>query len=120
MLKQVRQGIIGDGKDFKLDGQNILAKWFPQYLDNKYAEVERQNKKVKDENLGAMAVEMFYAKEKRKKEAAQKMKEAVEKIDEFTSKMDRQMLEDTITVWQNKGFSKIWLDLLKQKRKVIK
>ena len=120
MLKQVRQGIIGDGKDFKLDGQNILAKWFPQYLDNKYAEVERQNKKVKDENLGATAVEMFYAKEKRKKQAEAERKRAIETIDKFTSVMDRQMLEDTITDWQNRGISKEWLDLLKQKRKVIK
>lgn len=120
MLKQVRQGIIGDGKDFKLDGQNILAKWFPQYLDNKYAEVERQNKKVKEENLGATAVEMFYAKQKRKKQAEEQRKRAIETIDKFTSVMDRQMLEDTITDWQNRGISKEWLDLLKQKRKVIK
>ena len=46
MLKQVRQGIIGDGKDYKLDGQNVLSKWFPEYLDKKYAELERQHKKL--------------------------------------------------------------------------
>ena len=120
MLKQVRQGIIGDGKDFKLDGQNILAKWLPQYLDNKYAEVERQNKKVKDENLGANAVEEFYRKEAEKKRKAQKDKEIKDQIDQMTSVMDRQMLEDTITDWQNRGISKEWLDLLKRKRKVIK
>jgi hypothetical protein len=33
MLKQARQGIIGDGKDYKLDGQNVLTKWFPEYLE---------------------------------------------------------------------------------------
>lgn len=120
MLKQVRQGIIGDGKDFKLDGQNILAKWFPQYLDNKYAEVERQNKKVKDENLGANAVEEFYRKEAEKKRKAQKEKEVKDQIDQMTSVMDRQMLEDTITSWENDKVSKIYLDYLKQKRKLIK
>ena len=120
MLKQVRQGIIGDGKDFKLDGQNILAKWFPQYLDNKYAEVERQNKKVKDENLGANAVEEFYRKEAEKKRKAQKEKEVKDQIDQMTSVMDRQMLEDTITSWENDKVSKVYLDYLKQKRKLIK
>lgn len=120
MLKQVRQGIIGDGKDFKLDGQNILAKWFPQYLDNKYAEVERQNKKVKDENLGASAVEEFYRREAEKKRKAQKEKEIKDQIDQMTSVMDRQMLEDTITSWEKEKVSKIYLDYLKQKRKLIK
>ena len=50
MLKQVRQGIIGDGKDFKLDGQNVLVKWFPEYLDRKYDELERIKKQESQSN----------------------------------------------------------------------
>lgn len=120
MLKQVRQGIIGDGKDFKIDGQNILAKWFPQYLDNKYAEVERQNKKVKDENLGASAVEEFYRKRAIEKQKQEREKNARDEIDKMTSLMDRQMLEDTIADWEKRKISKIYLDYLKSKRRIIK
>lgn len=121
MLKQVRQGIIGDGKDFKLDGQNILAKWLPQYLDNKYAEVERQNKKVQsEENLGASAVEQFYKKRAMQKQIAEKEKIAREEIDKMTSVMDRQMLEDTILDWEKKKIYKPYLDYLKRKRQIIK
>jgi len=65
MLKQVRQGIIGDGKDYKLDGQNVMTKWFPEYLDKKYEEMERQKKKELSE-LNAKndddAVSKYYAK----------------------------------------------------------
>lgn len=121
MLKQVRQGIIGDGKDFKLDGQNILAKWLPQYLDNKYAEVERQNKKVQsDENLGANAVEQFYKKRAMQKKIAEQEKNAREQIDKMTSVMDRQMLEDTISDWEKRKIYKPYLDYLKRKRQTIK
>lgn len=121
MLKQVRQGIIGDGKDFKLDGQNILAKWLPQYLDNKYAEVERQNKKVsQEENLGANAVEQFYKKRAMQKQIAEQEKNVREQIDKMTSVMDRQMLEDTISDWEKRKIHKPYLDYLKRKRQTIK
>lgn len=121
MLKQVRQGIIGDGKDFKLDGQNVLAKWMPDYLDRKYAEVERKNQKeneaLAEENN---AVEMFYAKRREQKAREEREQKAKLHIDEMVKSMDRQMLEDTITDWSKKEEMKPYLDYLKCKRLIIK
>ena len=121
MLKQVRQGIIGDGKDYKLDGQNVLAKWFPQYLDNKYLEVERQNRKTYqvDESTSNAVIE-FYVKHRLKKIASEKEEKAKIAIDNMTNTMDRQMLEDTISDWEKKPDMKPYLDYLKRKRQIIK
>jgi len=121
MFKQVRQGIIGDGKDFKLDGQNVLAKWFPEYLDKKYIEVERRNQKanetVKEESN---AVELYYAKLRKQKADKEKRILAENHIDEMVKSMDRAMLEDTILDWSKKEEMKPYLDYLKRKRLIIK
>ena len=121
MLKQVRQGIIGDGKDFKLDGQNVLAKWMPDYLDRKYAEVERKNQKANEalaeENN---AVEMFYAKRREQKAREEREQKAKLHIDEMVKSMDRHILEDTIADWSKKEEMKPYLDYLKRKRLIIK
>lgn len=45
MFKYARQGKIGDGKDFKLDGQTIFHKWVPAYLELKAIERENQHTK---------------------------------------------------------------------------
>jgi hypothetical protein len=125
MLKQVRQGIIGDGKDYKVDGQNVLAKWFPEYLEKKYIEFERQKKKesaiTESENdIRSNAVHQFY--EKRKAEKARKEKEVqvILEIDEMVQNMDRQMLEDTIADWERKTEMQPFLDYLRKKRLVVK
>lgn len=121
MLKQVRQGIIGDGKDFKLDGQNVLAKWMPDYLDRKYAEVERQNQKANeilpDENN---AVEQFYAKLRAKKAREERDTMVRSKIDEMAKSMNRDELEQTISEWSKREDMKPYLDYLKRKRLVVK
>lgn len=123
MLKMVRQGTIGDGKDFKLDGQNVMAKWIPEYLDKKYFEVERQNKKSKEENIQISEkhpVEVFYEKrriEKLRKEKEEKMRA---EIDLMVKDMDRQMLEDTIIDWSKKPDLLPYLDYLKQQRQKVK
>jgi len=121
MFKQVRQGIIGDGKDFKLDGQNVLAKWFPEYLDKKYIEVERRNQKanetVKEESN---AVELYYAKLRKQKADKEKRVAAENHIDEMVKSMDRTMLEETISDWSKKEEMKPYLDYLKRKRLIIK
>lgn len=124
MLKQVRQGIIGDGKDYKLDGQNILAKWFPEYLDKKYAEVERVNKIAKDEISKADSaddhpVTKYYAKLRAKKLQDEKEKQIKAKIDEMVTDMDRQMLEDTILDWSKNSEMLPYLDYLKSKRQKV-
>lgn len=125
MLKQVRQGILGDGKDYKLDGQNVLAKWFPEYLEKKYIEFERI-KKQETQNISSEAdsknnpVMQFYAKkrdDKARKETEEKVK--IE-IDEMVKIMDRQMLEDMISSWEKLEEMKPYLDYLKRKRKVVK
>lgn len=124
MLKQVRQGIIGDGKDYKLDGQNVLAKWFPEYLEKKYIEFERQKKKEntteKESEIRSNAVHQFY--EKRKSEKARKEKETQmhQEIDEMVQNMDRQMLEDTIVDWERKPELQPFLNYLRKQRLVVK
>ena len=50
MFKYARQGRIGDGKDFKLDGQTVFHKWVPEYLELKAVERENQHNKQKGEN----------------------------------------------------------------------
>ena len=121
MLKQVRQGIIGDGKDYKLDGQNILAKWMPEYLDKKYTEVERQNQKSNEVvSDGNNAVEQFYAKLRAKKAKEEKDERVKAHIDKLAEKMTREDLEVTITEWSQKEDMKPYLDYLKRKRLVIK
>lgn len=123
MLKQVRQGIIGDGKDYKLDGQNVMTKWFPEYLDKKYEEMERQKKKELSE-LNAKndddAVSKYYSKIRQQKAQKEKEEKTKKEIDEMCKNMDRQILEDLISDWSSKEEMKPYLDYLKQKRKIIK
>jgi len=125
LLKQVRQGIIGDGKDYKLDGQNILNKWFPEYLEKKYIEFERIKKQelqnVKTEmNPENHPVMQFYAKRRAEKAKKEKEEQIKLEIDEMVKSMDRQMLEDTISSWEKQEEMKPFLDYLKQKRSVVK
>jgi hypothetical protein len=42
-------GIIGDGKDYKLDGQNVLTQCFSEYV-KKYTEFERIKKQEMNSN----------------------------------------------------------------------
>ena len=49
MYKLARQGRIGDGKDFKLDGQTVMHKWVPTYLELKAIERENRHQTRKDE-----------------------------------------------------------------------
>lgn len=125
LLKQVRQGIIGDGKDYKLDGQNILNKWFPEYLEKKYIEFERMKKQEnaisrEEKELQSNAVQQFYEKRKRLKEQKDRFDEMKVKIDEMVKHMDRQMLEDTIAEWQNKPEMQPYMDYLRRKRLEVK
>jgi len=123
MLKMVRQGILGDGKDYKLDGQNVMTKWFPEYLEKKYEEFERQKKKEISEinsKNSDNAVEQYYAKIRRQKAQKEKEDKAKAEIDKMCENMDRQMLEDTILDWTSKEEMKPYLDYLKQKRTKIK
>ncbi|MEM1337292.1 MAG: hypothetical protein AAGF96_06055 [Bacteroidota bacterium] len=50
MYKLARQGKIGDGMDFKLDGQTVLHKWVPAFLELKAIERENQHQSKKDES----------------------------------------------------------------------
>ena len=122
MLKQVRQGIIGDGKDYKLDGQNVMQKWFPEYLDKKYQEVERLHKIVKkeEEPQQESAVEIFYRKRREEKAKEQRQLKMQQEIDEMIQHMDRQMLEDTIKDWENKPELIHHLAYIKTKRTQVK
>lgn len=125
LLKQVRQGIIGDGKDYKLDGQNILNKWFPEYLDRKYAEVERANKQLSQGYAAEMEdrnhpVNQYYERLRREKAQKERDSKIKMEIDDMVQNMDRQMLEDTIDHWSRQDNLKPYLDYLKQKRQVVK
>lgn len=125
LLKQVRQGIIGDGKDYKLDGQNILNKWFPEYLEKKYTEVERQQKQLQNDSLKMSPgeihpVTLYYQKQRQQKLQKEKDAEMKPEIDEMLKNMDRQMLEDTIIDWEKRDDLKHWVAYLKSKRPHIK
>lgn len=123
MLKQVRQGIIGDGKDYKLDGQNVLVKWFPDYLDRKYTELERLKKREQDAHVSTKpsedAVSQFYARRKAKEIQEAKENQMKSEIDEMVKNMDRQMLEDTISDWEKKEELKPYLSYLRYKRRTV-
>lgn len=123
MLKMVRQGIIGDGKDYKLDGQNVMTKWFPEYLEKKYEAFERQKQKEQSElnnSNSDNAVEQYYAKMRRKKALKEKEEKMRAEIDLMVKNMDRQILEDTINDWSKKEEMKPYLDYLKQQRQKVK
>jgi radical SAM superfamily enzyme YgiQ (UPF0313 family) len=125
MLKYVRQGIIGDGKDFKVDGQNIMAKWMPEYLDKKYFEVEKMNQrqsveKSTEQESDNHPVTLYYKRIREIKYKKQQLEKAKPMIDDLVKNMDRQMLEDTIADWEKKEEMKPYLDYLKSKRKYIK
>jgi len=125
MLKQVRQGIIGDGKDYKLDGQNVLTKWFPEYLEKKYIEFERikkQEQSISKEELllKTNAINAFYEKRKQKVAEKENYKKTIEEIDKMVEFMDRQMLEDTILDWEKKPEMSVYMDYLRKKRLVVK
>jgi hypothetical protein len=122
MLKMVRQGSIGDGKDYKLDGQNVMTKWFPQYMDLKYQEFERLKQKEKelfaqtDEN----AVSKYYEKMRKAKAEKKIRDEAEKKIDKMVENINRKQLEEIIEDWNTKVEMKPYLDYLKRKRQTIK
>lgn len=125
MLKYVRQGIIGDGKDFKVDGQNVLAKWMPEYLDKKYYEVEKLNERIKNEKQSEQdstehPVDIYYKNLRSRKAQEKRMQKAKEQIDNMTKNMNRQLLEDTIKDWSKDPDMAPFLDYLKTKRKTIK
>lgn len=127
MLKMARQGVIGDGKDYKLDGQNILGKgkWMDQYLELKYTQLEREHKQKSDEQKKTDSdpdhpVMRYYAKIRAEKRKAQEWEEDMRRIDQMASLMDRQLLEDTITDWEKRSIDPRHLDYLKLKRRVIK
>lgn len=125
LLKQVRQGIIGDGKDYKLDGQNILNKWFPEYLEKKYIEFERIKKQENvisqdEKDLRNNAVAQLYAKRNSQKARKEREEKNKLEIDEMVKNMDRQMLEDTIASWEKQQEMEPYLDYLRQKRLVVK
>lgn len=52
MLKLARQGQIGQGHDYKLDGQTVMRKWIPDYLALKAQERENRHNKRKGELNG--------------------------------------------------------------------
>lgn len=125
MLKQVRQGIIGDGRDYKLDGQNVLAKWMPEYLDKKYIEIERFHKQkqseiLKESDSDNHPVTIFYAQQRAKKALQERRKKMELEIDEMVKMMDKQILEDIIADWSKKTEMFPFLDYLKRKRQIVK
>lgn len=126
MLKMVRQGVIGDGKDYKLDGQNILGKdkWMDQYLDLKYAEVERIKQREKSQLNNAAdtehAVTKYYAKLRADKARKEKEAQTKSEIDAMVKNMTRDMLETKISEWAMKPEMLPYLDYLKQQRRIVK
>ena len=99
-----------------------MQKWFPEYLDKKYQEVERLHKIVKkeEEPQQESAVEIFYRKRREEKAKEQRQLKMQQEIDEMIQHMDRQMLEDTIKDWENKPELIHHLAYIKTKRTQVK
>lgn len=69
MYKMARQGKIGQGADYKLDGQTVLKKWVPEYLELKAIEREEQyqaegNKNLQFDKWSASDIEKFKTSDK--------------------------------------------------------
>lgn len=119
-LKMARTGKFGStGRG--VDSNLILGDWFPKYLDQKaQAREEIYQKEKASFVMENNAVDLYYKKQRAKKNKEENDKKVKLHIDSMVSKMDRQMLEETITQWSNNPEMKPYLDYLKQKRKFIK
>lgn len=124
MFKYVRQGVIGDGKDFKLDGQNVLHKWVPEYLNKKSEALELAHQKQMSElnstTLSEEIVDRFYEKRRIAKQKAEFEKRVLAYIDKITNGISRIRLEEIIEEWEKDDEKKQYIRQLKKKRLLIK
>ena len=121
-FKMARTGKFGVAKK-GIDANMIFGEWFPQYLELKTIEREKQvqNERFswqKEQNKNA--VRQVYSKIQAEQKAKEKAKRIQERIDELTAPFDRQMLEDTIRTWQKSENLKEYVPLLKRKRMTIR
>jgi len=117
-FKMARTGKFGVTKKAP-DSNLIFGEWLPKYLEQKaiLREQKYQEQKAKNNtNLNTNFVAEYQAKLNKKK----RQEQLQQAIDELTTPMDRQMLNDTILSWEKDKKPKYLIDLLKQKRKVIK
>lgn len=111
ICKMVRQGNLG-GTVYGIDIHTVLKKWFPEYLELKAIEREKEHQKTKEEPKEPLTLEQvryFYEKQ------------GIEHyIDQLTRYYDLQMLEDTIKSFSKDERYKIYLPYLKKRRLTIK
>lgn len=122
-LKQARTGMFGISKK-AVDGNTLLGDWLPQYLEQK-ALLREQNLAQKKEAqvtyiTGLSKTLETYKRNKERKEAFLKAKKMAALAKEATKNCDRQMLEDLIVTWSMDKELKPYLNLLKNKRKIIR
>ena len=123
-FKMCRSGKFGTTSR-GLDSNLIFGTWLPMYLEKKSEIREKEYLKIKDKrtkekNVTEEKVKSFYDREKEDREKEINKKLLQQKIDFITKDFDKQMLEDLITDWSKDEKMKLYLHLLKTKRKTIK
>lgn len=122
MFKMARQGRLGDGKDYKLDSQTVFHKWVPEYLEKKAEIRENKHIQMKNEMNSQPEISIDDIKQRRldQQNTMEKQRERCrEWIEKESRYWDRQMLEDTITDWEKKPEFKLFIDILRAKRRQI-
>lgn len=120
-FKMCRSGRFGTTKR-GVDSNLIFGEWFPLYLELKSEErekiIEDNKHKTNEDRRGATEEDVNITYNNIKK--LNLKKHAQEYVDKISENMDRQLLEDTILDWSKYPERKIYLNLLKLKRKTIK
>ena len=104
-----------------VDSNLIFGEWYPMYLELKaeYREIEYQKEKVKQtvNPLSIEDIKKAYDKIQNKGIFRQKVSNYVDKI---TEGITRQELEDIISEWKQDDTKKLYLDIIRLKRLIIK
>jgi len=118
-FKMARSGKLGVAKK-GIDSNTVFGEWYQKYLELK---AEAREKDVQAKKIAVTTTPVTMEDIKKTYAVADEKKKELERqtyIDKLVLNMDRQMLEDTITTWeQDPKFSRL-LKLLKKKRKTIK
>ncbi|MBK5213608.1 MAG: hypothetical protein JJE55_08120 [Flavobacteriaceae bacterium] len=118
-FKMARSGTFGTAKK-GIDSNLVYGEWFPKYLELKAIEREKAVQAAQKAHSAITVSEEDLKKAYAKKIERQRWEARRAMIDKLTRNMDRQMLEDTITSWENDPTRQNLVQLLKMKRKSIK
>lgn len=123
-FKMARQGKFGTTKR-GVDSNLVTGDWFQQFMELKAKaredKVTIQQKQFKSDNQISMkAVEITYKKAERQREIEQQRRQKQQFVDDAVKDLDKHGLEDLIMSWERDETMKVYLPLLKRKRRTIK